>query len=149
MAEPMHTNAKASRRRGGAGFTLIELLVVLAILSLLAFVAVPQVLKYLGRAKTDAAQIQIQSLAGTLDLYRLDLGGYPSEDEGLDALIERPAGAERWNGSYLRKREMLIDPWGQPYVYRHPGEHGEFDLYTLGADNAEGGEGENRDVTSW
>ena len=122
---------------------------VLAILSLLAFVAVPQVLKYLGRAKTDAAQIQIQSLGATLDLYRLDVGGYPSEDYGLDALIERPADAERWNGPYLRKREMLIDPWGRPYVYRQPGEHGEFDLYTLGADNAEGGEGENRDATSW
>ena len=100
-------------------------------------------------AKTDAAQIQIQSLGGTLDLYRLDVGGYPSEDYGLDALIERPAGAERWDGPYLRKREMLIDPWGRPYAYRQPGEHGEFDLYTLGADNAEGGEGENRDVTSW
>ena len=149
MAMSVHTSAKVSRRRGGAGFTLIELLVVLAILSLLAFVAVPQVLKYLGRAKTDAAQIQIQSLGGTLDLYRLDVGGYPSEDYGLDALIERPADAERWSGPYLRKREMLIDPWGRPYLYRQPGEHGEFDLYTLGADNAEGGEGENRDVTSW
>ena len=149
MAMSMHTSAKVSRRRVAAGFTLIELLVVLAILSLLAFVAVPQVLKYLGRAKTDAAQIQIQSLGATLDLYRLDVGGYPSEDYGLDALIERPADAERWNGPYLRKREMLIDPWGRPYVYRQPGEHGEFDLYTLGADNAEGGEGENRDVTSW
>ncbi len=145
----MHTIARPSRHRAAAGFTLIELLVVLAILSLLAFVAVPQVLKYLSGAKTDTAQIQVQNLAGTLDLYRLDVGAYPSEEQGIDALIERPSDAERWSGPYLRKREMLIDPWGRSYIYRFPGEHGEFDLYSLGADNAEGGEGEDRDVTSW
>ncbi len=149
MAEPMHTINEPSRCRGAAGFTLIELLVVLSILSLLAFIAVPQVLKYLSGAKTDTARIQVQNLVGTLDLYRLDVGGYPSEELGIRALIERPSDAERWNGPYLRKREMLIDPWGRSYMYRYPGEHGEFDLYSLGADNAEGGEGEDRDVTSW
>ena len=145
----MHTITKPSRCRGAAGFTLIELLVVLSILSLLAFIAVPQVLKYLSGAKTDTARIQVQNLAGTLDLYRLDVGSYPSEELGIRALIERPSDAERWNGPYLRKREMLIDPWGRSYMYRYPGEHGEFDLYSLGADHAEGGEGEDRDVTSW
>ncbi len=145
----MHTISKPSRCRGAAGFTLIELLVVLSILSLLAFIAVPQVLKYLSGAKTDTARIQVQNLAGTLDLYRLDVGSYPSEELGIRALIERPSDAERWNGPYLRKREMLIDPWGRSYMYRYPGEHGEFDLYSLGADHAEGGEGEDRDVTSW
>lgn len=131
------------------GFTLIELLVVLVILGLLATVAVPQVLKYLGGAKTDAAKIQLQSLESNLDLFRLDVGRYPSQQEGLAALVERPPGAERWNGPYVKKREMLLDPWGRPYLYRVPGEHGEYDLYTLGADNAPGGEGENRDVTNW
>ncbi len=145
----MHTISKPSRCRGAAGFTLIELLVVLSILSLLAFIAVPQVLKYLSGAKTDTARIQVQNLAGTLDLYRLDVGSYPSEELGIRALIERPSDAERWNGPYIRKREMLIDPWGRSYMYRYPGEHGEFDLYSLGADDAEGGEGEDRDVTSW
>ena len=145
----MPTITKPSRCRGAAGFTLIELLVVLSILSLLAFIAVPQVLKYLSGAKTDTARIQVQNLAGTLDLYRLDVGSYPSEELGIRALIERPSDAERWNGPYLRKREMLIDPWGRSYMYRYPGEHGEFDLYSLGADHAEGGEGEDRDVTSW
>ena len=145
----MHTITRPPRRRAAAGFTLIELLVVLAILSLLAFVAVPQVLKYLSGAKTDTARIQVQNLAGTLDLYRLDVGAYPSEEQGIGALVERPADAERWSGPYLRKREMLIDPWGQTYIYRFPGEHGEFDLYSLGADNVEGGEGEDRDITSW
>ncbi len=145
----MHTISKPSRCRGAAGFTLIELLVVLSILSLLAFIAVPQVLKYLSGAKTDTARIQVQNLAGTLDLYRLDVGSYPSEELGIRALIERPSDAERWNGPYIRKREMLIDPWGRSYMYRYPGEHGEFDLYSLGADHAEGGEGEDRDVTSW
>jgi general secretion pathway protein G len=136
-------------RRSQSGFTLIELLVVLVILSLLATVAVPQVLKYLGGAKTDAAKVQIQSLATNLDLYRLDTGRYPSQQEGLGALVERPASTEKWNGPYVTKREMLLDPWGRPYVYRQPGQHGAYDLYTLGADNAPGGEGEDQDVTNW
>jgi general secretion pathway protein G len=135
--------------RPGAGFTLIELLVVLAILGMLAAIAVPQVLKYLGGAKTDAAKIQIQSLSTEIDLFRLDVGRYPAQQEGLLALVERPARVERWNGPYVKKREQLLDPWGRPYIYRMPGEHGDYDLYTLGADNAPGGEGENSDVTNW
>lgn len=122
---------------------------VLAILGLLAVIAVPQVLKYLSAAKTDAAGIQVQQLGATLDLYRLDVGRYPSEEEGLEALLEAPGEVENWNGPYVKKRDMLVDPWGNMFVYRFPGEHGEYDLYTLGADGAEGGEGEDRDVVSW
>jgi general secretion pathway protein G len=138
-----------SRLRRSQGFTLIELLVALAILALIAGIAVPQVLKYLAGAKTDTAQIQIESLGGALDLYRLDVGRYPAEGEGLKALVERPLEAESWNGPYIKKAEGLIDPWGNPYIYDSPGEHGDYDLYSLGADGAEGGEDEDQDVVSW
>ncbi|MGI9510542.1 MAG: type II secretion system major pseudopilin GspG [Geminicoccaceae bacterium] len=137
------------RHRFDKGFTLIELLVVLVILGLLSAFAAPQVLKYLGSAKTDAAKAQILNIASILDLYRLEVGSYPSETDGLDALIEAPADAARWNGPYVKKRESLIDPWGQLYGYRLPGEHGDYDLYTLGADQTEGGDGEDQDITSW
>lgn len=137
------------KSRSEAGFTLIELLVVLVILGLLAAFAAPQVLKYLGGAKTDAANAQIKNIAAILDLYRLEVGSYPSETDGLDALIAAPANAVRWNGPYVRQREALIDPWGQLYSYRMPGDHGPFDLYSLGADQAEGGDGEDQDITSW
>jgi general secretion pathway protein G len=142
-------------RRGGrrtdaqAGFTLIELLVVLVILGLLTAFAAPQVLNYLGRAKTDAARAQVQNIAGILDLYRLEVGSYPSQQDGLEALLEEPSDAARWNGPYVKRRDALIDPWGQLYVYRFPGDHGAYDLYSLGADRGEGGEGEDQDVTSW
>jgi len=136
-------------RRPQAGFTLVELLVVLIILGLIAAFAVPRVLHYVGGAKTDSARIQIERLGTTLDLYRLQVGHYPNEEDGLRALVEPPADTENWGGPYLKKDSALIDPWGRPYVYRYPGEHGEYDLYSLGADNAEGGDGENQDLTNW
>jgi general secretion pathway protein G len=132
-----------------AGFTLIELLVVLVILGLLAAFAAPQVLKYLGRAKTDAARAQVQNIASILDLYRLEVGSYPSQRDGLEALLEPPGDAPLWSGPYVKRRDALIDPWGRMYLYRFPGEHGAYDLYSLGADGGEGGEGEDQDVTSW
>ncbi|MEE9139278.1 MAG: type II secretion system major pseudopilin GspG [Alphaproteobacteria bacterium] len=131
------------------GFTLLELLVVLAILGFLATIAVPQVLKYLSGAKTKTAVIQVQQLGATLDLYRLDIGRYPTDEQGLEALLEPPPDAENWNGPYLKKQDMLMDPWGNIFDYRYPGRHGEYDLYTLGADEAEGGEGEDQDIVSW
>ena len=136
-------------RRREAGFTLVELLVVLIILGLIAAFAAPRVIKFVGGAKTDSAQIQIERLSGVLDLYRLQVGRYPSDEESLNALIEQPADAPNWDGPYLKKADSLIDPWGRPYLYRFPGEHGDYDLYTLGADGQEDGEGENQDLTSW
>jgi len=145
------SGAGSARRRSPheRGFTLIELLVVLVILGLIAAFAVPQVMKYLARAKTDAAAIQIQRLSSVLDLYRLDVGHYPSTAEGLKALVERPDNAEQWDGPYLKTADGLKDPWGRPYQYSQPGTHGTFDLYSLGADGQEGGDGENKDVTNW
>lgn len=132
-----------------SGFTLIELLVVLAIIGLLAGLVGPQVMKHLGSSKTKAAKVQIEDLAGALDMYRMDVGRYPSTEEGLKSLVEKPADARSWNGPYLRKNNVPQDPWVYDYHYASPGEHGRFDIYSLGADNAPGGEGEDQDVNSW
>lgn len=146
MSKP---TTRPRKLRSNAGFTLIELLVVLIILGLLAAFAAPQVLKYLSSAKTDAAEAQIKNISAILDLYRLEVGSYPSEADGLDALVTAPSDAARWNGPYVKQRDSLVDPWGELYGYRMPGEHGDYDLYSLGADRTEGGEGEDQDVTSW
>lgn len=137
------------RHRSSGGFTLIELLVVLVILGLLASLVGPRVLNQLGQSKSKTAMLQIEELSSALDVYRLEVGSYPSSDEGLTALIEQPGGVDQWNGPYLRKSTIRKDPWGNDYNYVSPGEHSDFDLYSLGADNSEGGEGENRDVLGW
>ena len=136
------------RRRPAAdgGFTLLELLVVLAILGLLAALVGPRVLETLGGAKSDTALLQIKNIEAGLDLFRLDVGRYPTTEEGLKALVERPGSIVRWRGPYLKSMQGLTDPWGQPYHYKIPGRKGEFDIYSLGADKAEGGDGENKDV---
>jgi general secretion pathway protein G len=131
------------------GFTLLELLVVLGIIAMLAGIVGPQVMKHMGESKTKAAKVQIEDLAATLDMYKLDLGVYPTSEEGLRALIESPDDAKRWNGPYLRKSKIPLDPWQQEYHYVSPGEHGKFDLFTFGADGKEGGESEDQDVVSW
>ncbi|NJN46276.1 MAG: type II secretion system major pseudopilin GspG [Candidatus Competibacteraceae bacterium] len=131
------------------GFTLIELLVVLVILGLLAGLVGPRVMKYLSTANTGATRQQVEGFSAALDMYRLEVGRYPSSSEGLEALIQAPSGANNWNGPYLKKNTIPKDPWGNEYQYRSPGEHGAFDVYSLGADNAPGGDGEDQDVVSW
>jgi general secretion pathway protein G len=138
-----------TRRSGDAGFSLIEVLIALAIIGLLAALVGPRVIGYLGSSKTKTAKIQIESIAAALQLYKLDVGRYPSSAEGLRALVEKTGSAGTWNGPYLTKPEVPLDPWGRPFNYRSPGQHGDFDIFTLGADNQVGGEGENADVTSW
>jgi len=136
-------------RQRQPAFTLIELLVVLVILGLLAGLVGPRVLKYLGSAKTDTAQLQIEELGAGLDLYHLEVGRYPTSDEGLQALATAPASVAGWNGPYLKKKNIPVDPWGNSFQYRYPGENGDYDLYSLGRDNVDGGEGEDADVVSW
>jgi general secretion pathway protein G len=137
--------AGAGQRRD-AGFTLIELLVVLVILGLLAAIAGPRVVGYLGGARSDAARVQLDALEQALDLYRLDVGEYPSADQGLAAMIRAPSGSTGWNGPYLDGSDVPPDPWGHAYVYRVPGSDGPYDLYTLGADNRPGGTGEDASI---
>jgi len=140
---------KSNTLRKNRGFTLVELLVVLVILGLLAGLVGPRVLKYLGGAKSDTAQLQIGEFGAGLDLYHLELGRYPSSDAGLAALTTAPAGANNSNGPYLKKKDVPADPWGNSYHYRSPGENGDYDLYSFGRDNSDGGEGEDADVVSW
>lgn len=138
------------RVRGRArGFTLLELLVVLAILGLLAAIVGPQVLRFLSGAKSQTAQVQVRNVASAMDLFQLDNGRYPTQDEGLRSLVTQPPNAPSWNGPYLPRPDALNDPWGRPYLYRVPGKDSKpYDVYTLGADNAEGGSGENKDISN-
>jgi len=131
------------------GMTLLEILVVMVILGLLATLGSIQLMGYLGRAKTDTARLQVQELMTALDLYRIDAGRPPSTAEGLEALVQKPAEADTWRGPYLRIRTILVDPWRRPYRYQSPGEHGEYDLSSYGADGQTGGDNENRDIASW
>jgi general secretion pathway protein G len=140
---------KHMKNRTQTGFTLLELLVVLGIIAMLAGIVGPQVMKHMGESKVKAAKVQIEDLAATLDMYKLDVGSYPTTEQGLQALVESPEGAGRWNGPYLRKGKIPLDPWNQEYHYTSPGEHGKFDLLSLGADAKEGGEGEDRDLVNW
>ena len=144
----MPQNKLYSRRRS-RGFTLIELLVVLVILGLLAGLVGPRVLKYLGGAKSDTAQLQIAEFGAGLDLFHLEVGRYPTTEEGLVALSNEPTGVDNWNGPYLKKKDVPDDPWGNTYRYRSPGENVDYDLYSLGRDDADGGEDEDADVVSW
>ena len=135
------------------GFTIIELMVVVIIIGLLAGLVLTQVAGRSEQAKVTAAKAQIAQFVTSLELFRMDNGFYPSTEQGLEALVEKPAAgrsAERWNPEgYLTQEEIPLDPWGHPYIYVSPGEHGPFDVVSLGADGAEGGDGYDADVGSW
>jgi general secretion pathway protein G len=129
-----------------AGFTLVEMLVVIAIIGLIMGLVGPRVLTYLSESKVKAAQIQIQGFSAALDLFYLDIGRYPTSDEALAALVQKPDGATEWNGPYLKVNVVPVDPWGRPYVYRSPGRHGTYDILSFGPE----GEGTSHfAITSW
>jgi general secretion pathway protein G len=111
--------------------------------------AAPRVMGYFGASKGKAAKIQIQNIVTTLDLYKMDNNAYPSETQGLKALVEKPEGATNWNGPYLTRADGIIDPWDRPYLYKVPGVHGAVDVSSLGADGKDGGTGEDQDISSW
>lgn len=136
-------------KKSQKGFTLVELLVVLAILGMILGLVGPRVMKHLGGAKSDTAKLQIEELGGALDLFYLENDRYPSSQEGLKALIEKPAGLDKWNGPYLKKNKVPADPWGNEYQYQSPGQHGVYDIVSNGADNTPGGEGDSKDIVSW
>ena len=133
---------------GMKGFTLLELLVVMVIIGLLAAYVGPRYFAQIGKSQRKTAMAQIDALGKALDQYRLDVGHYPSTSQGLAALFTRPAGESKWEGPYLKKK-VPPDPWGKPYVYKMPGEHGDYDLLTYGKDGQPGGTGEAADITSW
>ncbi|MDR6335270.1 general secretion pathway protein G [Xanthobacter flavus] len=147
MASPALSRSR--RRRTEGGYTLVELLVVITIIGLIVALVGPRVLGYLGDSKVKTAKIQIQGFSSALDLFYLDAGRYPSSSEGLNALVQRPGNVTTWNGPYLKGGTVPLDPWGKAYAYRSPGQHGPFDIVSLGSDGQEGGTGTAADVTSW
>jgi general secretion pathway protein G len=136
-------------RHAEAGFTLVEMLVVITIIGLIMSLVGPRVLTYLSDSKVKTARIQIQGFSAALDLYYLDSGRYPTSSEGLVALSQKPDGATTWNGPYLKGNSVPNDPWGRPYVYKFPGQHGPYDIVSLGPDGREGDPSAATSVTSW
>lgn len=132
-----------------AGFTLVELLVVLGIIALLMTLVAPQVIRYLSDARSETAAIQLKNIESAIELFYLDTGQYPPNDAGPRSLTKQPSGMVEWRGPYLKKDSGLVDPWGREFIYRSPGEHGTYDLYSLGRDGALGGDGENKDIMNW
>jgi general secretion pathway protein G len=149
VARMREARRRRSARHGERGFTLVEILVVITIIGLIMGLVGPRVLNYLTESKAKAAKIQIESFSSALDLYFLDNGRYPSGSEGLTALVQRPGSTMTWNGPYLKGAVVPNDPWGNPYQYRAPGQHGTYDIMSYGADGQEGGTGTAADIVSW
>lgn len=146
----LNTGRKIKQRRGDracdeAGYTLTEMLVVVAIIGLISAVVIPQVMGQMGKAQSRAAKLKAQTVAAAVELYSGDVGHFPTKEEGLIALVQQPGGLDSWTGPYLRTKDELLDPWGQPFVYT-VGEGGGFSVSTLGADKKPGGEGADRDI---
>ena len=131
------------------GFTLVELLVVLGIIALLMTLVAPQVIRYLSDARSETATVQLKNIESALELYYLDSGQYPLSDPGLRSLIAQPPDTKGWRGPYLKRDSGILDPWGKEFIYRLPGEHGNYDLLSLGRDGTLGGDGENKDIVNW
>jgi general secretion pathway protein G len=146
----MFMTFRASRRERSParGFTLLELLVVMVILGLLAGFVAPRYFSQVGKSEAKTAKAQIEAFGKALDQYRLDVGRYPTSEQGLKALVARPENEQRWDGPYLAK-DIPLDPWGKPYYYRYPGERGEYDIVSWGKDGQPGGSGDAADLTSW
>jgi general secretion pathway protein G len=142
------TNLQRNSPCASRGFTLLELLVVMVILGLLVGYVAPKLFSQVGKSEVKSARAQIGAIEKALDLYRLDTGHYPPTDPGLPALTTKPEGEPKWNGPYLQKN-VPADPWGRPYQYKQPGEHGDYDVWSLGKDGQAGGEGENADLGNW
>jgi general secretion pathway protein G len=136
------------RRGGQAGFTLVEMLVVITIIGLIIGLVGPRVLGYLSESKVKTAKIQIESFSAALDLFYLDNGRYPAGNEGLVALVQRPASANAWNGPYLKTGSVPADPWGHPYVYKVPGDHAAYEIASYGSAGLDGGAGSTTLITS-
>ncbi len=145
---PLASGSNVVLHRPGRGFTLLELLVVMVVIGLLAGYVGPRYFGQIGKSEVKAAKAQLDALEKALDQYRLDVGRYPTSEAGLAALVTKPSNEARWAGPYLKKA-VPSDPWGRAYVYKSPGQHGEYDLVSYGKDGQPGGTGENEDITSW
>ena len=134
-------------KRGG--FTLLELLIVMIIIGLLAALIGPKMIGRVGESRQTVAKQQIEGFSSALEMYKLDTTKYPTQEQGLEALVIQPQGITYWKGSYLKKKFIPKDPWGNNYIYTYPGEHGDYDIVSYGADGNSGGDGEDKDVASW
>jgi len=130
------------------GFTLLELLVVMVIIGLLAGYVGPKYFAQIGKSETKTARAQIDAFEKSIDTYRLDTGHYPTTEQGLNALMVQPANEPKWGGPYLKK-SVPLDPWGKPYIYKQPGEHGDYDIFSYGKDGQPGGSADAADITNW
>tara|TARA_B100000315_G_C14535393_1_gene568210 strand:- start:845 stop:1309 length:465 start_codon:yes stop_codon:yes gene_type:complete len=149
MKKPTMSKTFKQRAKKVSGFTLIELLIVMVIIGLLAAFIAPKLIGRVGESKQTAAKAQIELFSTAIDVYKLDTGKYPTQDSGLSALTAKPDSVKNWKGPYLKKEKVPKDPWSVDYVYKHPGEHGDYDIISYGADENEGGTGENKDIVSW